>query len=93
MDEFGSRTFDYAALGGRLELGLAFAFGSRQEHVLGATIGVNLYSAVFADPSDPSLPRRSEVGLDQGGAFGYVGIGYTYRFNTPLGGSPFVTLE
>jgi tetratricopeptide (TPR) repeat protein len=93
MDQFGSRTFDYAALGGRLELGLQFAFGSRQEHVLTGTIGVNLYSAVFADPSDPSLPRRSEVGLDVGGAFGYVGIGYTYRFNTPLGSSPFVTLE
>jgi len=35
----------------------------------------------------------AEVGLNQGGATGYLGLGYTYRFNTPLGSSPFVILE
>jgi hypothetical protein len=34
-----------------------------------------------------------EVGLDRGGAYGYAGVGYTYRFNTPLGRGPLVTLE
>jgi hypothetical protein len=34
-----------------------------------------------------------EAGLDKGGVLAYLGLGYTYRFNTPLGSSPFVTLE
>jgi hypothetical protein len=93
-DSTGSQVFNYAALGGRLEVGLEYAFGRRQEHVLGVQLGVNLYSAVFSGPGPESESLPTEVvGLDQGGAFGYLGIGYTYRFNTPLGSSPFVTLE
>jgi hypothetical protein len=90
---FGETVFNYAALGGRLELGLQYAFGFRQEHVLSAGIGVNLYTAVFADPPPGEGFSRMDVGLDRGGAFGYAGIGYTYRFNTPLGRGPLVTLE
>jgi hypothetical protein len=90
-DGTGSQVFNYAALGGRLEIALQYAFGQRFEHVLGFGLGVNLYSAVFADPASGSTAM--EVGLDKGGAAGYFGIGYTYRFNTPLGSSPFVTLE
>jgi hypothetical protein len=33
------------------------------------------------------------IGLDTAGVAGYVGIGYTYRFDTPLGMAPFITLE
>jgi hypothetical protein len=33
------------------------------------------------------------IGLDRGGAYAYLGFGYTYRFDTPLGAAPFVTLE
>ncbi len=90
-DGTGSQVFNYAALGGRLEVALQYAFGKRFEHVLGLGVGVNLYSAVFADPADGSTAMQ--VGLDRGGAAGYLGLGYTYRFNTPLGSSPFVTLE
>jgi hypothetical protein len=50
-----------------------------------------VYSAVFADPTEGRT--RAEVGLDKPGAAAYVGLGYTYRFNTPLGSSPFITLE
>ncbi|MEJ7600126.1 MAG: hypothetical protein WKG01_19615 [Kofleriaceae bacterium] len=90
-DGAGSQVFNYAALGGRVELAFQYAFGTRFEHVLGIQIGANGYTKVFADPSEGFT--RDEVGLSKGGAFGYFGAGYTYRFNTPLGSSPFVTLE
>ena len=94
-DGVGSRVFEYAALGGRVEAGLHYAFGSRMEHVLGFALGANLYSAVFSGPSDTDEenPTAEMVGLDKGGGAGYLSIGYTYRFNTPLGSSPFVTLQ
>jgi hypothetical protein len=88
----GSQLFNYTALGGRVELGAQYAFGSRYEHVLGVAVGANLYSAVFSESMDASFSSQA-VGLDKGGAAGYLSVGYTYRFNTPLGSSPFVTLE
>jgi hypothetical protein len=96
MDETGSQVFNYAGVGGRLEISFAYAFGRRFEHVLSLMGGANLYSAVLSGPSfdDPSGALTAEqAGLDKGGAIGYLGLGYTYRFNTPLGSSPFVTLE
>lgn len=94
-DGVGSRVFEYAAVGARVELGLHYAFGSRMEHVLGVGLGANLYSSVFSGPSEDDIdnPTAEAVGLDKGGAAGYLSIGYTYRFNTPLGSSPFVTLQ
>ncbi|HLL21524.1 MAG TPA: hypothetical protein VK427_05305, partial [Kofleriaceae bacterium] len=94
-DGLGSRVFEYAAVGGRAEVGLHYALGSRYEHVLGVSLGANLYSAVFSGPGDEDIdnPSIAEVGLDKGGIAGYLSIGYTYRFNTPLGSSPFVTLQ
>ena len=89
--ETEEQVFNYAAAGVRAELGLAIAFGTRQEHVLGVNVGVKGYSSVFSAPADGF--SAEEVGLDKGGAFGYLGVGYTYRFNTPLGSSPFITLE
>ena len=98
FDQFsdGTKQFNYAAAGVRLELGLEYAFGSRMEHVLSITAGVNGYSAVFSGPSAGNvdgLLTAEEAGLDKGGGFGYLGIGYTHRFSTPLGSAPFVTLE
>jgi len=95
MDETGSQVFNYAGLGGRLEVSLTYAFGQRHEHVLALTGGANLYTRVLSGPSMNSTDELSinEVGLNQGGATGYLGLGYTYRFNTPLGSSPFVILE
>ena len=93
-DGTGSQVFNYAALGGRVELAFQYAFGTRFEHVLGIGVGANIYSAVFLEPSDAEFTGTKEYwGLDTGGAFGYISAGYTYRFNTPLGSSPFVTLE
>jgi hypothetical protein len=93
-DPFGDQIFNYAALGGRLELGAHFALGSRMEHVIGVTAGLNVYTPVFSGPTDSfDGPSIEMAGLDAGGAAAYIGIGYTYRFRTPLGSSPFITLE
>jgi hypothetical protein len=92
----GQQLFNYGAAGLRLEAGLEYMLGSRYEHVLGFQIGGNIYSSVFAepeqDPLDP-MPQSAFYGLDRGGAALYLGLGYTYRFNTPFGSAPFVTLE
>ena len=87
----GEQVFNYASLGARLELGLSYALGRRYEHVLGINAGINIYSAAFSEPADGF--SAEQWGLDKGGAAGYFGVGYTYRFNTPFGSSPFVTLE
>jgi hypothetical protein len=95
-DEDGTKLFNYAAAGGRAEVGLEYAFGSRYEHVLSVSVGANLYSATLAGPSRDNIDgflTAEEVGLDKAGAVGYLGVGYTHRFNTPLGSSPFITLE
>lgn len=94
-DGAGSQVFNYAALGGRLELGAQFAFGTRMEHVLGVMVGVNVYSRVLSGPEDTFDGgfTIAEAGLDKGGAAAYIGFGYTHRFRTPLGSAPFITLE
>ena len=92
MDESGNTLFNYSAVGARGELDLSIALGRRYEHVLSAMVGVNAYSAVLSSSSDTGFTAR-DLGLDQGGAFGYIGFGYTYRFNTPLGTAAFITLE
>ena len=96
MDEFGNKFFNYDAAGARLELALTVAFGRRYEHAFSVIGGANVYTPVFAGPSidDPSGdPSVAEAGLDSVGAVGYLGIGYTYRFNTPLGNAPLIILE
>jgi len=94
MDETGSQVFNYAGVGGRGEVSMDFAFGRRYEHVLSVMVGANVYSKSLTGPSaDSGSLTIAEAGLDQGGAAGYLGLGYTYRFNTPLGAVPFVVLE
>jgi hypothetical protein len=96
MDGFGAQVFNYAAVGARGELAVTYAFGRRFEHALSVMAGANVYSQVFSGPSDLDEGNGlsiEDVGLDAGGALAYFGLGYTYRFNTPLGSSPFITLE
>jgi tetratricopeptide (TPR) repeat protein len=95
FDQFdGEAQFNYAAVGVRAELGLEYAFGRGNEHVLSLKLGVNGYSPVISGPSDDGFNLSARMaGLDRGGGYGYFGIGYTHRFSTPLGASPFITLE
>ncbi|HEY6034308.1 MAG TPA: hypothetical protein VIV58_08615, partial [Kofleriaceae bacterium] len=90
-DGYGSQVFNYAALGLRLEIAASYAFGTRYEHVISLMAGLNAYSKVFSDPQDGMT--AAEWGLDAGGAAGYGGIGYTYRFDTPFGSGAFISLQ
>jgi len=94
MDGEGSQVFNYTALGLRAQLSADFAFGTHYQNVLSAMFGLNAYTAVIASPSaDSGSPPADQIGLDTGGAYAYLGFGYTYRFDTPFGQAPFVTLE
>lgn len=90
-DGYGSQVFNYAALGLRLEIAASYAFGTRYEHVISLMAGLNAYSKVFSDPQDGMT--AAYWGLDAGGAAGYGGIGYTYRFDTPFGSGAFISLQ
>jgi len=92
MADDNTQLFNYAAVGGRAEANLSVALGLRYEHVLSIGAGVNVYSPVISSSSDGSA-TPADLGLDAGGALGYLGIGYTYRFNTPIGARAFITLE
>ena len=87
----GEQLFNYGGFGARAEVGYQYALGSRYEHVIGVAVGANLYTRAFSEPADSYTAE--EWGLDKGGAAGYFSLGYTYRFSTPFGSSPFVTLE
>jgi tetratricopeptide (TPR) repeat protein len=91
-NSYGETVFNYTSLGARLEIGAHYAFGTRLEHVLGVGLGTNLYSRVISESMDAD---RSAIswGLDKGGMAAYLSVGYTYRFNTPLSRTPFITLE
>ena len=86
-----STVSNYTSLGARAQLSADFAFGSQYEHVLSAEFGLNGYTGVLS--ADSSVASPADIGLDKGGVFVYFGLGYTYRFDTPLGQAPFVTLE
>jgi hypothetical protein len=90
----GSDLWSYAGVGARGQVSFSFAFGRRFEHVLSAMVGVNAYSKVLAGPESSSGVSDAELlGLNTGGALAFLGVGYTYRFNTPLGHGPFIILE
>jgi hypothetical protein len=91
MDSAGSQVFNYTAAGLRGQISADFAFGTHYQNVVSAMFGFNAYTAVFSSPSDGATAM--DVGLDSGGGYAYVGLGYTYRFDTPFGSAPFVTLE
>lgn len=92
VGEDGSQQFNYLAVGLRAELAAQYAFGLRQEYVIAAMFDLNVYTPALADPTDGS-PTRMEVGLDAAGVVPYFGVGFTYRFNTPLGARALVTLR
>lgn len=80
----GENEFEVFALGGRAEIDLSVALGSRFEHVIGLHFGVLAY----AKPGE-----SDEIMFDKGGNLPYIALGYTHRFNTPFGTSPILGLE
>jgi hypothetical protein len=92
-DSAGDTVFNYGALGARLEMAASLMLGGRYQHVVSGFIGLNAYTPAFMEPADCFGDCKEDVGLDKGGAAFYLGAGYTYRFSTPFGSAPFVTLE
>lgn len=93
----GTQTFNYTAVGGRAELGAHIALGHRNEHVISVALGANAYTKALSTPNDTTSTggtlTAADVNLDKGGVAAYLSVGYTYRFNTPLGRAAVVTLE
>jgi hypothetical protein len=81
----------YGVFGFRGELGLEYALGSRYENVITAGVGINVY--LPAQDQMDSTTAPSIYGFDKGSTSGYFGIGYTRRFNSPLGNSPLFTMH
>jgi hypothetical protein len=80
----------FIAVGARAELGLSLLFGARLEHAVSLTPGINVYAPASGDVEgfDPS-----EFGLDVTHSTFGIAAGYTYRFSTPFGAVPLITLE
>lgn len=76
------------AIGIRAEGRLGYALGTRYEHLISLSVGFQGYTRAF----DGSNFTAEDVGLDGFSPVIVVALGYTYRFNTPFGSSPFVTL-
>ncbi|MBK9031976.1 MAG: hypothetical protein IPL61_11725 [Myxococcales bacterium] len=80
----------FAVLGLRGEVGLEYALGKRYENVVTVALGVDAYLAAQEgdNGADPAL-----YDLDRASSNLYFGLGYTRRFNTPLGSSPMFSLQ
>lgn len=77
-------------VGLRGEVAFSWAFGTKLQHVVSVTPGLNLYFPASGgkDDIDPS-----DYGLDVAGSTVTIAIGYTHRFTTPFGQVPLITLE
>jgi hypothetical protein len=80
----------FIAFGTRAELGLSFVFGRNGEHAVSLTPAINVY---FPASGDVEGFAPSEFGLDVTHSTFGVAAGYTYRFSTPFGTVPIITLE
>lgn len=87
MSQSGSNSL--VGLSARAELTAGYAFGARFQHLITATIGGAGYTTPVGDYANPP----SDYGLDQASSSVYVGFGYTHRFSTPFGSSPFFVLQ
>ena len=88
-------TQGFISLGSRAEVGFSYVFGPGGEHAFSVTPGFNVYfpssgeqETDFGDPRDASY-----YGFDETRALFALNFGYTYRFSTPFGSTPLITLE
>ncbi len=90
----GQQSYNYLTATLRANVAATIAFGRRYEHVFSVGIDARYFTASLNDPSqDGTDAPPAMVGLDQPGVIVALSVGYTYRFNTPLGGRAFITLE
>ena len=84
------RSQGFIAVGARAELALSYVLGAHGEHAISVTPGLNVYF-----PAGGSVDgfTPADYGLDRTNATFSLGIGYSYRFSTPFGSTPLITLE
>lgn len=76
-------------LSARGEVTGAYAFGPRLQHLITASVGYAGYTQPVGEyENDPEA-----YGLDEPGNALYLGVGYTHRFDTPFGQSPFFVVQ
>jgi len=80
----------FVAVGGRAEVSFDWVIDEGGRHAVSALAGVNVYSRAGGDSNGFTA---ADYGLDSGGVTAVVGLGYTFRFQTPLGEFPVITLE
>ena len=88
-------TQGFISLGSRAEVGLSYVFGPGGEHAFSVTPGFNIYFPTSGEQeTDLGDPRdASYYGFDETRALFALNFGYTYRFSTPFGSTPLITLE
>lgn len=80
----------FIGLGGRAEVAFSYLVGPNSEHELSIAPGIQLYFPMSGTVD--GIPAEA-YGFDKArGAF-TVGLGYSYRFSTPFGSTPLITLE
>ncbi|HTE55366.1 MAG TPA: hypothetical protein VK698_31145 [Kofleriaceae bacterium] len=80
----------FIAGGGRAELGISYVFGRAGEHVISVVPAYNVYGPASGE-EDGLEPI--DFGLDEAHATFGVSLGYAYRFSSPFGSAPLITLE
>jgi hypothetical protein len=80
----------FVAFGARGELGFTYVFGRRGEHSFSLVPAINVY---FPAGGEVEGLEPSEYGLDETHATFGVSAGYAFRFSTPFGTVPLITLE
>lgn len=86
----------FISLGSRAEVGLSYVFGPGSEHAFSVTPGFNIYfPSSGSQETDLGGDSRdaSYYGFDETRALFALNFGYTYRFSTPFGSTPLITLE
>ncbi len=80
----------FFAGGGRAEVALSYVFGPQAEHAVSLIPAVNFYGPASGE-EDGFEP--ADFGLDQAHSTFGVAVGYAYRFSSPFGSVPLITLE
>jgi hypothetical protein len=86
----------FISLGSRAEVGFSYVFGPAGEHAFSVTPGFNIYFPSSGEQeTDLGGDARSAsyYGFDETRALFALNFGYTYRFATPFGSTPLITLE
>lgn len=86
----------FISLGSRAEVGLSYVFGPGGEHAFSVTPGFNIYFPSSGEQEHELTGEARDAsyyGFDETRAVFALNVGYTYRFSTPFGSTPLITLE